>query len=808
MSKRFAATGSCNWAEAAKDFRAVYLEQGDEWQALVEEGKAAREAKLAGGVAFGRRRRKIATPMLAAGAVMEQSPSEAGEAAEQSSVVASEHASGLSSQWQLAELDHHTRSIPDYMSAFRARNAEQRQHRLQHIQALETWKPASASWQPDHAISIPRPSPRPSFDHHEVVMPVRQMVEKVLTKGLTFDFLKKTKALWERETKLLKDAEGPPMPRKAPSLHASCYHVGVCLCGAEGFLLENFLKRLEQFIGKSLAPKAVCRKAYDQGLLIWEFWSEDGSASKWVVPAWLNLNTRKGSLLHLQFDTNKVRQRIADIKGCCSLVVDHSVGDCDFMSIGKTVKPFNLRLQWNIKAWQVHLSPALLPVGEFVPGIIMVKQVGYEQVLFGGVDREASHILVRQPIRTVRPKRPLDRRQLGDLGHRKRRRRKALHHPAIADGVASGSDSEHSQSDVDKPRSDGSPTRDASPPRDGDADSAHSQIDGGGFPCPGHGSPPRDALPDSGEEVEYSPTSPGGGNSEPGDIILDSSDGGTEAASHDDVPDDGDDEYWNDLFADPTVDLPDGIQPAIVAQYTEEDLVNQFTMDFNDLVPDQALADTVTLENNEEEEEEEAGQSVAVSSDGGDRESQTLENNEAVEEEELLLGSEQDEEEVEAQDREQQHDNVPDVPLPPPVRRRKGWIYTPYFSSGWLCFPEAHPHQRLDAHCTNSDHGPRCHFDRTMIGRNSATCHRYGRSAALSAAWLELSSECKTRGEHQRMKKQLCSSDSWAFRCSIRDKMEASGHSGLQYILEEVERQPMGDEPGGEPRSHYYRGDS
>ena len=148
------------------------------------------------------------------------------------------------------------------------------------------------------------------------------------------------------------------------------------MCGAAGFLLENFLKRLEQIIGKILAPKGVCRKAYDQGMLILELRSEDGSR-KWVVPARLNLNTRKGSFLHLKFDTSKIRQRIADIKGCCSLVVDHSVGDCGFMSIGKTVKSFDLQSQWNIRAWQVAISPALLPVGEFMPGIVMVKRVGY-----------------------------------------------------------------------------------------------------------------------------------------------------------------------------------------------------------------------------------------------------------------------------------------------------------------------------------------------------------------------------------------------------------------------------------------------
>ena len=456
--------------------------------------------------------------------------------------------------------------------------------------------------------------------------------------------------------------------------------------------------------------------------------------------------------------------------------MDPSVGDCGFMSIGKTLKPFDLRLQWNIRAWQVALSPSLLPVGQFMPGIVMAKRVGYEEVLFGGV-LTSSDVLVRERLRTVRCKRPLDRPQ---AGHRKRRQRTALH-PVIADGVASDSGSEH------------------------------SQIDDEDIPCP-DGSPPQggDAEPEPEEEYLYSPTSPGGGNSEGEGDIIESSDG---AGPHADVTDDGDDSstYWEDRFADPAAAVHDGTEPAVVAQYTEEELTNQFGMDYSDLVPDEALADG---EGNDGEPQPPPGGDGEESdeADGNDGELQPPENNEEEEEEEeLLLGSEQDEEEVaeEAQDREQfqQHDDVPGMPLPPPVRQRKGWIYTPYFCSGWLCFPEAHPHQRLDAHCTNSDHGPRCHWDRTMIGRSDRTRHLYGRSAALSAAWLELSEDCKTRGEHQALKKELSSRETWEFRCSIRDKMMAAGHSGLQYILEEVERQPSGDEEGGEPRSHYYRGD-
>ena len=46
----------------------------------------------------------------------------------------------------------------------------------------------------------------------------------------------------------------------------------------------------------------------------------------------------------MQLDTNKVRQRIADIKGCCSLVVDHRVGAVGFMSIGaKSMKLLDLK---------------------------------------------------------------------------------------------------------------------------------------------------------------------------------------------------------------------------------------------------------------------------------------------------------------------------------------------------------------------------------------------------------------------------------------------------------------------------------
>lgn len=75
----------------------------------------------------------------------------------------------------------------------------------------------------------------------------------------------------------------------------------------------------------------------------------------------------------------------------------------------------------------------------------------------------------------------------------------------------------------------------------------------------------------------------------------------------------------------------------------------------------------------------------------------------------------------------------------------------------------------------------------------------------MSAAWLELADSCDTREEHQDLKKELCSKDNWAFRCEIRDKMMASGHSGLQYILDEVERPPLDDEEEGEPRSHHYQ---
>ena len=87
---------------------------------------------------------------------------------------------------------------------------------------------------------------------------------------------------------------------------------------------------------------------------------------------------------------------------------------------------------------------------------------------------------------------------------------------------------------------------------------------------------------------------------------------------------------------------------------------------------------------------------------------------------------------------------------------------------------------------------------------SAKTEYARGRSAALSAAWLQASFD-GDREAHQKLKKELCSEDSWPLRTSVRDELKQSIDHGIQYILEEVERPPYDDEDE-EPKHHPYRG--
>ena len=139
------------------------------------------------------------------------------------------------------------------------------------------------------------------------------------------------------------------------------------------------------------------------------------------------------------------------------------------------------------------------------------------------------------------------------------------------------------------------------------------------------------------------------------------------------------------------------------------------------------------------------------------------------------------------------------------IKKRQGWTYVPWQNKGWLVYPDGFPHTHLNAHCGNPDHGSRCHFNRQVVSTRLKLEPGHGRSAALSAAWLECTFDenCKTRKQHQDIKKVLASTEGFELRRDVRTRLETCGRSDIAYILENVETPALDDEEL-EVKKHKY----
>ena len=744
------------WTKLGKDYRTMKIAGGEEWDRLVEQGRWAKEAKQAGGVAFPP---KLACPQYAT----RTSASTPGSGSQSSSQAIAEIPADNALQtavWmaQRKEADHSDRVHTWYKDARRTA-AEDRKAVEESNDKICAWslQRKGAGWYSafPEGPGIPTPSVSASVNFVRLVMPVTSMIDTIL-KLPHGKLLSCTRQLWEKELALITPASCPHYIPRAQKLHSNCFHYGICVCSSrQGVAAANCYRQWQTVMGKALAPHGPLRRFYDEGVLVLHFTGSNGG-SVYACPAWLNLTSKLGCFLHLVPDTDPVRTKMAEAHGHTSLVKSTG-GHHGFKLIVPTFFSMNMAEAWSIKALSLVLSPHKIKDPRFfVPEIALCRPLDWAELMFGGLNPPAARPNL------LRVQRPLKRKLLNagddeeEQEDRKRHRqlvplagqtRKSRGRRQVASSRCRGP-SGHTGDDP--PIEDaGSESSD-----DGDAGSDHgsnaSGNKGSGSDCGGHGD-------DGGAIEDVHPPShdPPDVPSPPDTPRTSASIDGHPIGEEEDIVDKVIDEIvcpGVQTEDKPDVDDEDEFGPRI----THEELAGILQMPVEDLLRPAPF------------EEQESGDSEVE--EGDESESQP-------EAEEPTLK----------------------------IKQREGWTYTPWGNKGWLVHPERHPHDHLNAHCGNPDHGKRCHFDRTITSKRRNPEPGRGRSAALSVAWLECAFDdaCATRKAHQKFKKIVASREGHELRLDMRARMEASDRPGIQYVLQHVERPLFDDEPA-EVVKHSY----